>query len=119
MSNPDRDRNILRHMLIYCDQAEATIARFGNDFSIFSADTVYQNAAAMCLLQIDELSGHLSERFKADHSQQPWRQIKGLRNIIAHHYGAVDAETTWEILQDDLPSLRAFCEKILSEEMTE
>ena len=119
MSNLNRDRGILLHMLTYCEQADETIARFGNDFSVFSSDTVYQNAAAMCLLQIGELSGHLSDAFKSIHFQQPWRQIKGLRNIIAHHYGAIDAETTWEILQDDLPALRVFCEKTLAEEMKE
>ena len=119
MSNPDRNRNILQHMLMYCDQADAAIARFGNDYTAFSVDVVFQNAAAMCLLQIGELAGHLSDDFKAKHHQQPWKQIKELRNIIAHHYSAIDTETTWEILQEDLPSLRAFCERILAGEMNE
>ena len=119
MSTHDRNRNILLHMLVYCGQADAAMAHFGNDYDVFSSNTVYQNAVAMCLLQIGELTGHLTDDFKASHPQQAWRQIKGLRNIIAHHYGAIDAETTWEIVQDDLPSLRAFCEEILSGEMKE
>lgn len=39
----------------------------------------------------------------------PWRQIKALRNIIAHNYASVDAETAWEILETDIPAMRAFC----------
>lgn len=119
MSVLERDQNILPHMLIYCDQVDAAIERFGNDYILFSTDQIFQNAFAMCLLQIGELSGHLTEEFKMAHSQQPWRQIKGLRNIIAHHYGAIDAETTWEIIQDDLPSLRSFCQNTLAGEVTE
>ena len=31
--------------------------------------------------------------------------------VYAHNYGSVDAETAWEIVQDDIPTLRAYCEK--------
>ena len=86
---------------------------------VFVTGILLKPFPAMCLLQIGELAGHLSDDFKAKHNQQPWKQIKGLRNIIAHHYGAIDTETTWEILQEDLPSLRAFCERILAGEMNE
>lgn len=109
-----RDREILRHMLKYCDQIDTAIARFGG-WDSFETDIVYQNAVAMCLLQIGELSGHLSDDFKSNHSQLPWRQIKALRNIIAHNYGSIDAETAWEIVESDIPEMRAFCSSVLSE----
>lgn len=109
-----RDREILRHMLKYCDQIDAAIARFGG-WDSFETDVVFQNAVAMCLLQIGELSGHLSYDFKSSHSQLPWRQIKALRNIIAHNYGSIDAETAWEIVENDIPDMRAFCSSALSE----
>lgn len=111
-----RDKNILTHILAYCDQISEATARFGRDQAVFAKDQVYQNAVAMCLMQIGELSGHLSDDFRSSHPSQPWRQIKSLRNIIAHNYGAVDAETAWEIVETDIPSLRAFCESVLSSE---
>ena len=76
-----------------------------------SRPTVYQNAVALCLLQIGELAGHLSEPYRSSHPDVPWRQIKALRNIIAHNYGSVDAETAWEIVQEDIPALRQYCEE--------
>ena len=66
---------------------------------------------AMCLLQIGELAGHLSEEYRNEHPQMPWRQIKALRNIIAHNYGSVDADTAWEIVHEDIPVLREYCDK--------
>ena len=109
MTAQDRDRSILEHMLQYCDQIDAAIQRFGGGQAEFVADAVYQNAVAMCLLQIGELAGHLSESYRAEHPQIPWRQIKALRNIITHNYGSVDAETAWEIVEADIPALRTYC----------
>lgn len=116
MSISERDRSILVHMVKYCDQVDAAILHFGRSQSAFTSNVVYQNAAAMCLLQIGELAGHLSEEYRSLHPQVPWRQIKALRNIIAHYYGSVDAETAWEIIETDLPALRRFCEGTLREQ---
>ena len=111
MSESERDLSILAHIIRYCDQIDETIRRMGDDGQVFAADTVYQNAVALCLLQIGELSGRLSEGYRAAHPAMPWRQIKALRNIIAHNYGSVDAETAWEIVKGDIPALRQFCEQ--------
>ena len=111
MSGNERDMSILRHIQGYCVQIEATVARFGDDAYAFHSDFVYRNAVAMCLLQIGELAGHLSEEYRNEHPQMPWRQIKALRNIIAHNYGSVDAETAWEIVHEDIPVLREYCDK--------
>ncbi len=110
MSETERDLSILAHIVRYCDQIDETIRRMGDDGQVFASDTVYQNAVALCLLQIGELAGHLSETYRDTHPAMPWRQIKALRNIIAHNYGSVDAETAWEIVKDDIPALRQFCE---------
>lgn len=111
----DRNISILEHIVNYCDQIEETIQRFGNSYEVFSNDKVYRNAAAMCVLQIGELSGKLTDNFRAEHPGAPWRQIKGMRNVVAHSYGTVDPETTWEILIDDIPKLKAYCIKIIKE----
>ncbi|MBQ3424736.1 MAG: DUF86 domain-containing protein [Clostridia bacterium] len=51
----------------------------------------------------------MSEEYRVQHPQVPWRQIRALRNIIAHNYGAVDADTAWEIVHEDIPKLKAYC----------
>lgn len=109
MSGNERDMSILRHIYSYCVQIDKTVGRFGNDIALFQGDFVYRNAVAMCLLQIGELAGHLSEEYRNEHPQMPWRQIKALRNIIAHNYGSVDVDTAWEIVHEDIPVLRAYC----------
>lgn len=113
----DRDLSILEHILSYCQQIEQTVERFGNDPAVFAADPIYRNAAALCILQIGELVGKLTEEFKAQHPAIPWRQIKAMRNIVAHSYGTVDPEITWEIISEDIPDLKRYCLALVEEQI--
>lgn len=112
MNAKERDKSILEHILSYCDQIEMAVERFGNDFGVFENDPVYRNAVALCILQIGELVGHRSDEFKETNAQIPWRQIKLMRNIVAHRYGAVDNTITWDVIENDIPQLKAFCVSI-------
>ena len=113
MSERERDLRLLQHIVAYCDQVDMAAARFGRSFQIFDQDPVYRNAVALCILQIGELVGRLSEEFRDTHAQIPWRQIKLMRNIVAHRYGTVDNTITWDVVENDLPVLRTDCANIL------
>ncbi len=109
----DRDREIIRHILRYCDQVEAAHDDFGHDRERFDGSTTYQNAIAMCILQIGELVNHLSDGFKVDHDAIPWHRIRGMRNYVAHEYGAIDLDVVWYVADKSIPELKAFCEQHL------
>ena len=112
----NRNLSVLEHIVSYCEQIEATIDRFGDSYSVFSEDPIYRNAAALCILQIGELVGKLTEDFRAAHPGVPWRQIKAMRNIVAHSYGTIDPEVTWEVMTEDIPALKSYCSNILTVE---
>ena len=46
------------------------------------------------------------EKLLAAHSDTPWEQIAGMRNILAHQYLGVDLELTWDVVARDLPPLK-------------
>ena len=35
-----------------------------------------------------------------------WRQVRGFRNVIVHHYGTINREWAWETIERDVPQLR-------------
>ena len=70
----------------------------------------------MCVIQIGELVGELSEDTKALNPSIPWRIIKDTRNFYVHAYGAIDLESVWETLVHDIPALKAACEAMLIKE---
>lgn len=36
----------------------------------------------------------------------PWRKVRGMRNVLAHRYGAIDVGVLWETITQDIPALR-------------
>ena len=39
-----------------------------------------------------------------------------MRNIVAHSYGTIDPEVTWEVMTEDIPALKSYCSNILTVE---
>lgn len=109
----DRDRDIIEHILRYCDQIETAHADFGCSRTRFDESTTYQNAVSMCILQIGELVNHLSEEFKSVHNEIPWHKIRGMRNYVAHEYGSIDLDVVWYVSTDSIVDLKRFCSDYL------
>jgi len=113
MNNNARNIDILEHIVKYCDEIFETIKYFGNSFETFKSNSIYRNAISMCVLQIGELTGHLSDSFKEMYNEVPWKNIKGMRNFMAHKYGDISISTVWEAIAEDVPELRNYCNSIL------
>lgn len=106
------NEQILRHIINYAEQIEEANAMFSTSQKELENNSVYRNAVALCILQIGELANRLTEDYRAmTEAQIPWRAIRGLRNIVAHHYGKIDYKSLWETIDQDIPVLREFCEK--------
>lgn len=116
---PNKDLRILQHIVDYCVRARDTASYFDEGYAEFKENHVFMDAVALCVLQIGELAGILTDAFKTKYTGMPWRQIKALRNIVAHKYGTVDPEVLWEILQNDIPQLEQYCAEILNEQFDE
>ncbi|MDR0460955.1 MAG: DUF86 domain-containing protein [Nitrososphaerota archaeon] len=110
--NNDRNIVILNKIIKYADQINKTIARFNLDYDKFENDYVMKNAISMCLLQIGELAGKLTDEFKTEYNQMPWRDIISIRNRVAHNYGNMDTKILWDIATKDIPELKKYCETI-------
>jgi len=119
MNNKERDLLITRKIIDYCEEIERTREFFGHSFEIFADNSIYRNAVAMCILQIGELTGALSDDIKAQYSDIPWRNIKGMRNIVAHKYGNISVSTVWEAVLEDIPYLKDYCQRIALELLKE
>jgi len=108
-----RDRDILVHIADYCKQIIETKNEFDNNKEQFMESATFRNAVCLCLLQIGELVTVLGDEFKESNPEIPWRDIKLLRNIVAHRYGQIDYDVIWDICLTDVPDLLDFCAKII------
>lgn len=111
-----RDRDVLEHMIRYCDRIAVYLNKLENNKSRFMEEQMCQDACCMCIAQIGELSGHLSDEYKATHTDLPWREIKDTRNFYVHNYGGIDLEYVWNTMMIDLPVLKQKCQSSLDQE---
>lgn len=111
-----RDAQLMRRIIQYCDEIEATIGYFGASEERFHSDFIMRNAIAMPLQQIGELATHMTDTFIMEHGEIPWKQIKGMRTWFAHQYWNLNHSTVWATAQEDIPALKAQCERLLAEE---
>ena len=61
---------------------------------------------------IDKLS---DSKLLINYPNIPWKQVKGIRDILSHHYFDLDAETIFEICQNDISKLLATTIKIIED----
>jgi uncharacterized protein with HEPN domain len=109
----DRDRQVLEHIVEYCDEIRGTIEMFGDTLQTLMANHVYKNAVSMCVFQIGELTTHFSREFLAANTEIPWAKIKKMRNIAAHHYKKFSINILHETIINDIPKLKEYCQKLL------
>ena len=54
---------------------------------------------------IGEAVKKLPDEMRDRHTDIPWREIAGMRDLIAHAYFALDLEILWQGIQADIPVL--------------
>ena len=74
----------------------------------FLADKRTQQAVIMSLVILGEVATKIMDRhpeFADQHPALPWRNIRGMRNRIAHGYFDINLDVVWDTVQTALPNL--------------
>lgn len=116
MTISERDISIIEKMQQYCFEIEEAHESFDRSFDNFRSISYYKNAVCLCIMQIGELSVHLSDTFKSEHDNIPWKQIRGMRNVVAHEYGNIEDEIVWETATENILEIEQFCQDILDQD---
>ena len=74
-----------------------------------------RDAVAMRLSIIGEAAAHVSPATQKVLPSIPFKRIRGLRNRIAHDYGAIDFKIVWEVTQKEIEPLIAALEIYMRE----
>jgi uncharacterized protein with HEPN domain len=115
MDSNQRNSEILKKIVEYCDRIDATKARYGNSLETLENDYDYTSSTAMSILQIGELTTRLTTGFKKKYGGVPWQDIKAMRNIAAHHYGQFRLHYLWSTMNVDIAPLRDYCNQCINE----
>lgn len=111
MIEDERTRKIIQTIIKHCNIIEDTIKYFGEEK--FDESLIFQNAVLTPVTQIGELVKRISEEFRGKHSEIPWRNIAGMRDIVVHGYETIDKKILWNVAKTEIPKLKMFCLEIL------
>ena len=82
----------------------------GDDFLMSSTGVAILDSICMQFIAIGESLKGLDKVTKGEllptHPEINWKHVKGLRDIIAHHYFEVDADQIWWIIANELQPLK-------------
>ncbi|MBI4646947.1 MAG: DUF86 domain-containing protein [Bacteroidia bacterium] len=108
---PKDDITYLEHIL----ERSMKIIQFtqGMSESDFLNDEKTQSAVIRELEVIGEASKKISDNYKNNHNEIPWKLMAGMRDVLIHDYEGVDVFTIWDTIQNDVPVLIDQIQKIL------
>lgn len=64
---------------------------------------------------IGEAAYKITKEFKESHPELPWKQIEGMRHILVHGYFSISPEVLWDVIENDIPTLKPVIEKYIEE----
>lgn len=79
----------------------------------FESDELIQNWFVRHLQIIGEAARALPQDVRDREHTIPWSKIMGMRHILVHDYFAVDTDVVWDVIERDLPDLKAKIEALL------
>ena len=85
----------------------------GCDFESFSENEEKVDATVFAISQIGELVKNISKETMEEYPQIEWIILKNLRNKIVHDYEGIKLNFIWDIITEDIISLRDNLQKIL------
>ncbi len=109
----ERTKKILMAIVKHCNIIEETKLYFGDNYSNFEENSIYQNAILTPVTQIGELVKRLSNEFRQENSEIPWKNIAGMRDIVVHNYETIDKLILWNVADTEIEKLKNFCINLL------
>ena len=112
MQPEDRDAAHLWDMLQAARDAAGIVS--GASREKFLRDRVGMLALERCMELIGEAARRVSDTFRKQHPQIPWKEMIGLRNILAHDYGRIDHDRLYATAVKEIPGLIVVLEALQS-----
>jgi len=94
----------ISHILESIELAEEYVR--GKTLSDFTKSKKLQDSVIRRLEIMGEAVKNLPKDFTVKHSEIPWKEIAGMRDILIHEYFGVDLEMTWNVVEENLPDLK-------------
>jgi uncharacterized protein with HEPN domain len=101
--------------LIDIANAIRRILRYTHGISKVELETNDEKLSAILyqITIIGEATKRLSQEVRQQHSEIPWREMAGMRDVIVHEYDQLDFDVVWDVVEGRLPELLLSLDSLL------
>ena len=85
----------------------------GATYKNFLSNNVMQDAVIRRFEIIGEATKNIPMKIRKEYLEIPWRQMAGMRDMLAHEYFGIAIKRIWDTTQKDLPKLKKKITKLL------
>lgn len=90
-----------------------------DDFLTSPQGMLVLDAVSMQLIAIGETLKSIDKLTRKqlfpNYTNIPWSKVKGMRDILAHHYFEIEADEVWWVLQHEIQPLQQTIKQIISD----
>ena len=79
----------------------------------FEADDLLQTFIVHHIQILGEACRSISPELTANNPQVPWSKIVGMRHILVHHYFRIDVDAVWNVVENEIPTLKRQIREII------
>ena len=102
MTGQSRDALLLLELVEHLEYAYEDVTQF-NSAEELALSRRDRNSATKEIEQAQECAKKLSDEALAALSDIPWKELRGLRNVIVHEYGNVEWDVLYDTVTEDFP----------------
>ncbi|MBR3489333.1 MAG: DUF86 domain-containing protein [Bacteroidales bacterium] len=112
-----RDAGRLEHILM----SIGLIEEFTRDMTYeqFVVDKRTLFATIYNIQILGEASYKLTKEFKAAHPELPWSLMEKMRHVLVHDYYNIVPEAVWDVVTEDIPSIKPLLQRLADENKIE
>jgi uncharacterized protein with HEPN domain len=87
----------------------------GRAFDSFVRDTDAQDVVCWNVSRIGEAVKQVPDEFRKKHSEVPWKQMAGMRDVLIHQYYRIDIEELWRTASKEAVALKSMIDACLAD----
>lgn len=89
------------------------------NYNNFSKSDITVDAVVRNFEIIGEAARQLPEKVKDKYTDVEWQAMVDFRNVIIHEYFGVSLKIMWDIIKNELPTIKKNLNEVLKNELTE